>query len=71
MRKRCQTNVAIQPMLLTIPQVAACLGLGRSKVYELMAVEGLPFIKLGSATRVSVVSLQKWVEQREKRQRSA
>ena len=71
MRKRHQMELALQPLLLTVPQVAAALGLGRTKVYELMETEGLPFIKLGTAKRVSMVSLQKWIEQREKQSRSA
>ncbi len=54
-----------QPLLLSIPDVATSLGLGRSKVYELIAQEGLPVIRFGRAVRVSTVSLQKWVEQRE------
>jgi excisionase family DNA binding protein len=58
-------------MLLTIPEVAASLGLGRTKIYDLIANDGLPFVKLGTATRVSVISLQKWVEQREKLGKSA
>ena len=53
------------PLLLSIPDVAASLGLGRSKVYELIAKEGLPVIRFGRSVRVSAVSLQKWVEQRE------
>ncbi len=54
-----------QPLLLSIPDVAASLGLGRSKVYELIAKEGLPVIRFGRSVRVSATSLQKWVEQRE------
>ncbi len=56
-----------QPLLLSIPDVAASLGLGRSKVkvYELIAKEGLPVIRFGRSVRVSAASLQKWVEQRE------
>ena len=53
------------PLLLSIPDVAASLGLGRSKVYELIAKEGLPVIRFGRSVRVSAASLQKWVEQRE------
>jgi excisionase family DNA binding protein len=53
------------PLLLSIPDVAASLGLGRSKVYELIAKEGLPVVRFGRSVRVSVASLQKWVEQRE------
>jgi excisionase family DNA binding protein len=46
--------------------VAASLGLCRSKVYELIAKEGLPVIHFGRAVRVSAASLQKWVEERER-----
>jgi excisionase family DNA binding protein len=58
-------RAAAQPLLLSIPDVAASLGLGRSKVYELIAKEGLPVIRFGRSVRVSAASLQKWVEQRE------
>jgi excisionase family DNA binding protein len=53
-------------LLLSVPEVAQTLGLGRTKVYELIAGEGLPVIRFGRAVRVSVASLQQWVEQREK-----
>ncbi len=54
-----------QPLLLSIPDVATSLGLGRTKVYELIAKEGLPVIRFGRSVRVSAASLQKWVEERE------
>ena len=54
-----------QPLLLSIPDVATSLRLGRTKVYELIAQEGLPVIRFGRSVRVSAASLQKWVEQRE------
>jgi excisionase family DNA binding protein len=54
-----------QPLLLNIPQVAKALGLGRTKVYELIAMEGLPVIRFGRAVRVSHLSLQQWLAQRE------
>ena len=53
-------------LLLSVPEVAQTLGLGRIKVYELIACEGLPVIRFGRAVRVSVASLEQWVEQREK-----
>ncbi len=55
----------VEPLLLSIPDVAASLGLCRSKVYELIAKEELPVIRFGRSVRVSVGSLQKWVEERE------
>ena len=59
------TRTTATPLLLSIPDVAATLGLGRSKVYELIAKEGLPVVRFGRSVRVSAASLQKWVEQRE------
>ena len=61
----------LQPLLLTVPQVAFALGLGRTKVYELIANEGLPCVKFGTARRVPLISLQRWIEQREKQGISA
>ncbi len=59
-------NVSSSRLLLSVPEVAKSLGLGRTKVYELIATEGLPVVRFGRAVRVSVESLQRWVEQREK-----
>jgi len=68
---RRKKPLAVQPLLLTIPEVAASLGLGRTKVYDLIANDGLPFVKLGTAMRVSIDSLKQWIEQRERRDKSA
>ena len=54
------------PLLLNIPQVATSLGLSRTKVYELIAVEGLPVVRFGRAVRISPTSLQQWLERRER-----
>jgi len=60
-----------QPLLLNVSQVSAKLGLGRTKVYELIKQEGLPVVRFGRAVRVSAVSLQQWIERREKQSISA
>lgn len=60
------TKGAVSPLLLSIPEVAKSLRLGRTKVYELIASEGLPVVRFGRAVRVSVTSLQQWIERREK-----
>ena len=54
-----------QPLLLTVTQVAKTLGLSRTKVYALIATEGLPVVRFGRAVRVSPASLQQWVQRRE------
>jgi len=56
---------ASQRLLLRIPEVAETLGIGRTKIYELIATGELPTIRVGRAVRISVSTLQKWVENRE------
>ncbi len=65
------TPEPVQPLLLTISQAAKMLSLGRTKVYELIATEGLPVVRFGRAVRVSSVSLRRWVETREQQDLSA
>lgn len=55
----------VQPLLLTIPQVARSLGVCRATVYKLIDTQGLPVIRLGRrSVRVSVMSLERWVQSR-------
>ncbi len=56
---------APQPLLLNVTQVAKTLSLSRTKVYALIATEGLPVVRFGRSVRVSPASLQRWLEQRE------
>jgi len=60
-----QNEPTLQPLLLTVPQVAKKLGLSRAMVYILINREGLPVVHLGRAVRISATSLQKWVKERE------
>ena len=53
---------APQRLLLRIPEVAEMLGIGRTKIYELIATGELPTIRVGRAVRISVRTLQEWVE---------
>jgi excisionase family DNA binding protein len=68
MRKRKTQPVApaqpaTPPQLLSIPEVARTLSIGRTKVYDLINKEGLPAVQVGSMKRVSVIDLQKWVSE--------
>lgn len=60
-------HVPTQPMLMNITQVARTLKLSRAKVYQLISQEHLPVIAFGRALRVSPLSLQQWLHEREKR----
>jgi excisionase family DNA binding protein len=53
-----------QPLLLNMAQASQVLCLGKSKIYELMEAEGLPYTKLGKSLRFPYDALQRWVEQR-------
>ena len=56
---------APQRLFLRIPEVAETAGIGRILIYELIATGVLPTIRVGRAVRISVSTLQKWVEARE------
>ncbi len=53
-----------QPLLLNMKQVSLVLNLGKSKIYDLMENEGLPYTKLGKSLRFPYRSLQEWIERR-------
>jgi len=55
-----------KPMLLTVADVQAETGLGRTTVYALLASGELPAVRIGRAVRISRVSLEVWIEQRAK-----
>ena len=50
-------------LLLTIPEVAHRLGLGRSFVYQLVMRGEIPSIKIGRARRVPVTALEQFITQ--------
>jgi len=66
-----QQEAATPRLLLRIPEAAKALGLGRTKIYELIAAGELPVIHVGRAVRVSVTALQKWVEEQNNQSLSA
>ncbi len=48
--------------LLTIEQAGEKLGLKRSKVYELIAQDELPSVKIGKSRRIPAKLLEQYVE---------
>lgn len=57
--------------LLTVPQAAQAMGLGCSKVRQLIYYEGLPVVRFGRAVRIDPVQLRSWLHQRQEREVSA
>jgi len=48
-------------MLLKVPDVVACLGISRAKVYELMASGELPSVRVGGSRRIRACDLERFV----------
>jgi excisionase family DNA binding protein len=48
-------------LLLKADEVAAELGMGRSKIYELMASGAIPVVRIGRAVRVPRAALEAWI----------
>jgi excisionase family DNA binding protein len=48
-------------LLLTPTEAAALLGIGRSKVYELLKTGQLPSVRIGTCRRVPAEAVQKFV----------
>ena len=58
------TEIEGQPLLLRATEVAQLLGLGRSKVYEMMNAGELPVTRIGAAVRVPRDELLKWIKRK-------
>ncbi len=56
------TNNDGQQLLLTIPQAAQRLGVGRTTVYELTAAGELELVHIGRCARIPVASVDDFVE---------
>lgn len=51
----------MEKLLLRPTEAAELLGIGRSKIYALLAARELPSIRVGHSVRVPAAALRKWV----------
>ena len=51
----------MEKLLLRPTEVADLLGIGRSKVYELVGGGVIPSVRIGASVRIPVDSLRAWV----------
>jgi len=58
-----------QQRLLRALEVAAILGLSRSKVFQLIASNDIPSVRIGRAVRVPSAGLRRWIEEQTEKQR--
>ena len=53
--------MGLEPLLLRAPEVARLLGLGRSKVFAMVAAGELPVIRIGRSVRIPRQALERWI----------
>ncbi len=63
MQDSMAANGGNEPLLLTVPEAAKLLRLGRNSVYELVACHRLPALRFGRTIRISRASLEAWIQQ--------
>ena len=54
----------VQPLSVRVPQAATMLGIGRSKLYELIAADEIDTIKVGTITLIPMASLKSFLERK-------
>ncbi len=55
----------ITPLLLTIPEAAQVLAVGRTTMYELITAGEIGLVRIGRSVRVSIATLEDFVAERE------
>ncbi len=58
------TPASVDPWLLDSREVSNLLGIGRTKVFQMMARAELPVVHMGRCVRVPRQALQDWVQNR-------
>lgn len=56
-------EVRPEPLLLRVDEAARLCGIGRSKMYELVAQGAVPSIAIGRARRVPLDRLRRWIDE--------
>jgi excisionase family DNA binding protein len=64
-------NAPLTPLAVRVREACRLTGIGRSKLYELIAAREIRIIKVGSITLIPLAGLQHFLEQRSAPVRSA
>ncbi len=62
MRQTTYKNYDELPLMLSVPEVAAVLGISRAGAYELVKSEGFPSLKIGSRIVVPKEKFIDWID---------
>ncbi len=61
------TEDTMDKLLLTIPEAAQRLSIGRSSLYALVSAEAIPVVKIGRSVRISVRAVEEFAAKLEGR----
>ena len=62
MKKTSYRSYDELPLMLSVPEVAAILGISRAGAYELVRAEGFPALKIGSRIVVPKENFLGWID---------
>ena len=62
MKKTSYRSYDDLPLMLSVPEVAAILGISRAGAYELVRAEGFPALKIGSRIVVPKEKFLGWID---------
>ena len=62
MKKETLKSYEDLPLMLSVPEMAAALGISRAGAYELARSEGFPALRIGTRIVVPKDKLQEWVD---------
>ena len=62
MKKEIFKSYEDLPLMLSVPEMAAALGISRAGAYELARSEGFPALRIGTRIVVPKDKLQEWVD---------
>lgn len=61
MKKETFKSYEDLPLMLSVPEMAAVLGISRAGAYELARSEGFPALRIGTRIVIPEDKLQEWV----------
>ena len=64
MRQKAYKSYDELPLMLSVPEVAAVLGISRAGAYELVRSDGFPALKIGSRIVVPKEKFIEWVDEK-------
>mgnify|MGYP000760610873 FL=1 len=62
MKKETFKSYEELPLMLSVPEMAAALGISRAGAYELARSEGFPALRIGNRIVIPKDELRKWIK---------